>query len=97
MADINEATAEILLENEVFRVTKWTLAPGETIPMHVHEHEYVVIPMLPTPMEVTPAGEDTFVFEMVPGTSYSRPKGSEHQIHNPSRTDTVQFIEVEAL
>ena len=33
--------AEQQLENDVFRVTKWTIEPGGSIPMHRHEYEYL--------------------------------------------------------
>jgi quercetin dioxygenase-like cupin family protein len=94
---VKEASSEVQLQNETFRVTKWTVKPGETIPMHVHEHEYVVIPMRPTPMQVTTGAGEEFTSEMNVGHSYTRAKGSEHQIYNADDSETVEFIEVESL
>lgn len=39
--------SETQIENGTFRVTRWELEPGDTIPTHVHEHEheYVVVPL----------------------------------------------------
>jgi quercetin dioxygenase-like cupin family protein len=39
---------EVQLENEQFRVTKWTIDPGGEIPMHRHDHDYVVVHSSPT-------------------------------------------------
>ena len=94
---MKEATSEVQIENDVFRVTKWLVGPRETIPMHVHEYEYVVIPLRPTPMVVRPKDGEEFISEMHPGKSYTRSRGSEHEIYNPSETETVEFVEVESL
>lgn len=97
MTEMREARGDIQLENDVFRVTRWTVGPGETIPMHTHEHDYVVVPIAPHPMLVQPQDDAAFTAQMVPGESYTRARGSRHQIFNPSETDTVVFVEVESL
>jgi hypothetical protein len=40
------ATGETQIDNGVFRVTKWIIEPNDAIPMHVHEYEYVVVPLV---------------------------------------------------
>lgn len=94
---MKEATAEVQIDNDVFRVTKWLVGPGETIPMHRHEYDYVVIPVRNTPMTVRPAEGEEFQSDMQVGTSYTRERGSEHEIFNPSDTEIVEFVEVESL
>lgn len=42
---------EVQLENEHFRVTRWTIEPGGAIPMHRHDHEYVVVPLVSDTMQ----------------------------------------------
>lgn len=96
----NESTgshAEVQLENEHFRVTKWTIEPGGVIPMHVHEYEYVVIPMVTDSMHVVSDDGSEFVAELRIGESYSRPRGSTHQIENREGDAAVVFVEVEKL
>lgn len=94
---MTEAVSEVQLENESFRVMKWTIAPGATIPMHVHEYEYVVIPLTTGPMVVRNADGTVIHAELVTGVSYTRPGGSEHSVSNEQSDDTVVFIEVERL
>lgn len=89
--------SEIQLENEHFRVTKWTVEPGGAIPMHRHEHEYVVVPLVTGTMHVTNADGSEIVAELVTGRSYTRASGSEHRIENRGASDDVVFVEVERL
>ena len=37
--------SEIMIDNEKTRVTLWTFEPGEDTGQHVHEYDYVVVPM----------------------------------------------------
>lgn len=89
--------AEVQLENEHFKVTKWTIEPGGHIPMHVHEYEYVVVPMVNDTMHVVMADGSEIVAELVAGQSYTRPAGSEHQVENRTSASDVVFVEVEKL
>ncbi|MCA0379158.1 MAG: cupin [Actinobacteria bacterium] len=89
--------AELQLENDVFRVTKWTIEPGGHIPMHRHEYEYVVIPMVTDSMHVVNADGSEFDAALVTGQSYTRAAGAEHQIENRTSANAVVFVEVERL
>lgn len=89
--------SEIQLENEHFRVTRWTIEPGGAIPMHRHDYEYVVIPLVSDTMHVTNADGSESVAELVAGQSYTRPGGSEHRVENRGETSQVVFVEVEKL
>lgn len=89
--------SQVQLDNEHFRVTQWTIMPGGTIPMHVHEHEYVVIPLVTASMHVKNADGTSFEAALETGVSYSRPAGSEHEISNTASTEPIVFVEVEKL
>lgn len=89
--------AEVQLKNEHFKVTRWTIEPGGHIPMHVHEYEYVVVPMVNDTMHVVMADGSEIVAELVAGQSYTRPAGSEHQVENRTSASDVVFVEVEKL
>lgn len=89
--------SEVQLENEHFRVTKWTIEPGGMIPMHRHDFEYVVIPMVTDTMRVVQADGTVIESALETGVSYTRPAGSEHQVENPGGTADVVFVEVEKL
>ncbi|PRI12337.1 cupin domain-containing protein [Leucobacter massiliensis] len=91
------AHAERQLENEFFRVTRWTIEPGGHIPMHRHDSEYVVVPLVTGTMRVVNADGGEFDAELVTGQSYTRPAGAEHRIENRGSADAVVFVEVERL
>lgn len=91
------SNGEIQLENDHFRVTKWTIEAGGAIPMHRHEYEYVVVPLVSDTMHVVTADGDEIVAELVAGQSYSRPAGSEHTVENRGKGDPIVFVEVERL
>ncbi|MFV0434147.1 MAG: cupin domain-containing protein [Leucobacter sp.] len=88
---------EVQLENEHFRVTKWTIDPGGVIPMHRHDHEYVVVPLTTETMHVTNADGSEIVASLVEGQSYTRPGGAEHRVENRGSDEPVVFVEVEKL
>ncbi|GAA1618184.1 cupin domain-containing protein [Leucobacter chromiireducens] len=88
---------EVQLENEYFRVTQWTIEPGGVIPMHRHDYEYVVVPMVTDTMHVTNADGSEIVAELVAGQSYTRSAGSEHQVENRTSTENIVFVETERL
>lgn len=96
-ADDPGSTGEVQLDNEVFRVTKWTIEPGGVIPMHRHDHEYVVVPLVTDTMLVRNADGTQIRAELETGVSYTRPAGSEHEVSNPEGRDPVVFVEVERL
>lgn len=90
------AHGDVQLENEHFRVTKWTIEPGGAIPMHRHEYEYVVVPLVTDTMHVTNADGSEIVANIEHGVTYTRSAGAEHIVANPG-ANTIEFIEVEKL
>ena len=89
--------SETQLDDEFFRVTKWTIDPGGSIPMHTHEYEYVVIPLVTGTMHVVTSEGEEIVSELTTGASYTRPAGSSHRIENRNSSQTITFVEVERL
>ena len=90
------ASGDVVYEDARFRVTRWRLPEGATIPMHRHEHPYVVVPLADATMHVTTAEGELIVADLVRGTAYAREVGSEHRNANPG-TELIDFIEVEWL
>ena len=88
---------EVQLDNGIFRVTRWTIEPGGVIPMHRHEHEYVVVPMVTDSMHVRNSDGTELTADLQAGVSYTRPAGSEHEVSNPDGDDAVIFVEIERL
>jgi len=90
------ASGEIQIDNGIFRVTKWTIEPGGQIPMHMHEYDYVVVPLVSDTMLITNANGSELRAELRIGQSYTRPAGIEHSVANPG-TAPIAFIETERL
>jgi quercetin dioxygenase-like cupin family protein len=89
-------SADVQIDNGIFKVTKWSIDPGEEIPMHTHEYEYVVVPVVDETMHVTNSDGSEIVAELRLGQSYTRPAGAEHVVANRG-TRPVVFVEVEKL
>lgn len=88
-----QARATVQVDNEVVRVTEWRFAPGEATGWHRHQFDYVVVPMTKGPLRIKSAqGEMTN--DIVPGQSYFRVGGAEHDVWNPTDHEVV-FVETE--
>ena len=74
-------------------MTEWRFAPGAETGWHVHEMDYVVVPLYDGTLRIEAAGAITDV-ELRRGVSYARSAGVEHNVinHNPFE---FAFIEVE--
>lgn len=93
MSEYAPAIATVQIDNEFTRVTEWRFPPGTETGMHVHEMDYVVVPTVAgTLTVVTP--EEAFANEIVPGASYTRSAGSEHNVINATDSECA-FVEVE--
>jgi mannose-6-phosphate isomerase-like protein (cupin superfamily) len=90
------AHSETQIDNGTLRVTKWTIEPSDAIPMHVHEFEYVVVPLVSDTMYVVNADGSEIAAEIRIGQSYTRPEGAEHTVQNRG-SNTIVFVEIEKL
>ena len=56
-----KAAATVRIDNERVRVTEWRFAPGAETGEHVHQMDYVVVPLGDGRLKiVSPAGEESF-------------------------------------
>ena len=83
-------------ENGTFRVTRWELEPGDTIPAHVHEYEGVVVPLTEGVLWATDADGTETAVELSIGQSYARPAGAA-QTTDKRGTAWIVFVEIEKL
>ena len=91
---MTQATPTTQIDNDRTRVTEWRFAPGAETGVHIHEYDYVVVPMLDGVLKiVAPDGTETLA-EMKAGQSYFREKGVHHNVINANDFDYV-FVEVE--
>jgi quercetin dioxygenase-like cupin family protein len=88
------ARASVQHEDERVRVTRWDFEPGQSTGRHVHEHDYVVVPVTDGRTDViTPDGTVTSS-QLRTGESYVRPAGGEHEVINGG-TSPLAFVEIE--
>ena len=92
----DRGTASVQVSGDRVRVTRWDLPPGSSTGPHRHEHDYVVVPVLAGRMEAVAQDGAVQVRELVPGESYARPAGVEHDVRNAGET-LLSFVEVELL
>ncbi|MFG3246264.1 cupin domain-containing protein [Streptomyces sp. NPDC048187] len=88
------ASASVQHEDERVRVTRWDFEPGQSTGRHLHEHDYVVVPVTDGRTDVvTPDGTVT-PSRLRAGESYFRPAGTEHEVVNAG-TLPLAFVEIE--
>lgn len=90
------ATAHGHVENARTRVTEWRFAPGAETGAHVHEFDYVIVPITSSRMRLDMPDGAVVYADLEPGRSYFRPAGTAHNVTNESDSDMI-FVEVEFL
>lgn len=92
--DLAMATGTVQNENERVRVMEWRFPPGSETGHHVHEYDYVVVPIVPGTLEMVSDDGSVTRSELKLGVSYVRPKGVSHNVINRGESE-VAFVEVE--
>lgn len=87
------AHSEAQHDDEKVRVTRWDFESGHETGYHVHEHDYIVVPLTDGTLEAHTA-EGNRRFELKAGQSYARQKGVAHNILNPG-PGKFSFVEIE--
>ncbi len=82
------------IDNTRTRVTEWTFAPGAETGVHIHEYDYVVVPMLDGVLKIVAPDGTVTMAELKIGQSYFREKGVHHNVINANEFD-FSFVEVE--
>lgn len=90
------AIAEQQLDDGVVRVTKWTFPPGSETGAHVHDYDYVVVPVTNGALTIETDDGGSMIAPIEIGVSYQRGKGVAHNVANEGDA-TVAFVEVELL
>lgn len=89
-----QAQGTIQTDNERTRVTLWEFPPQGETGFHLHEYDYVVVPMSTAPLAVVDTHGSETRPELVIGVSYFREAGARHNVINLSDTE-ISFIEIE--
>jgi beta-alanine degradation protein BauB len=87
---------DVIFENEVVRVWRMKLAPGESSDVHVHRFDHAFVYANRSLMEVTFADGSTLRQPSDEGLVYYREVGDEglpkHQLTNVGYTDSIHYI-----
>lgn len=88
------ATHTIRIENEQVRVTEWRFGPGDATGHHIHQHDYVVVPIMSAVMTLVEPNGGKVKSTLELGKPYFRHAGVEHDVVNSNNHD-MAFIEIE--
>ncbi len=88
-----QVTATVQLDNERVIVTEYRFAPGAETGHHVHQHDYVVVPLVSGVLRLEEPG-GTREAQLTMGQSYTRKAGVSHNVINANAFEFC-FIEVE--
>ena len=86
--------SEIVIDNNVTRVTKWSFLPGEDTGQHIHHYDYVVVPIIDGKLKIIDKNGTETISELKKGISYFREKGVNHNVIN-FNDFPFSFVEIE--
>ncbi len=91
---MENAVATVFIDNDRTRVTEWRFAPGAATGWHVHEFDYVVVPLVDGNLKITSEGGNEVIVELKTGIPYFREVGVAHDVINANDFEFA-FIETE--
>ena len=88
------ATSNVMIDNDRTRVTLWCFITGEETGQHIHEFDYVIIPMSDGELKIINEDGSVSISKLEKGVCYYREKGVNHNVINNTNS-SYSFIEVE--
>jgi quercetin dioxygenase-like cupin family protein len=88
------ARSDVQVDTSEVRVTEWRLPPGSATGHHIHELDYVIVPVTSGEMTIVAPGGARSKAQLGIGKSYFRKAGVEHDVLNETEAEIV-FLEVE--
>ena len=88
------AKAKVMIDNEKTRVTEWVFDIGDETGQHIHEFDYVVVPMLDGELKIINNNGEESISKLIKGGSYFRNKGVNHNVINNNNYE-YSFVEIE--
>lgn len=90
---MSAAQATTVVDDERVRITTWMFgADGDSIGWHVHEYDYIVVPVTGGTFAVTAADGGTRELPQHAGSPYLGSAGTEHDVANVGETSAA-FVE----
>ena len=90
------AKANVLIDNDKVRVTEWSFEVGDSTGQHIHEYNYIVVPMLDGELKIVDKDKNQTISKLSKGGVYYREKGVEHNVLN-NNNNPYSFIEIELI
>ena len=90
------ARSNVMIDNDKTRVTEWFFEVGDETGQHIHEYDYVVVPMLDGELKIIDKENKETISKLSKGVAYYRDKGVEHNVFN-NNNFPYSFIEVEMV
>jgi quercetin dioxygenase-like cupin family protein len=88
------AESKMMIDNKRTRVTRWSFKPGEETGQHIHEYDYVVVPMKDGELKIVNLDGSVSISKLTEGVSYFKEKGVNHNVIN-NNDFSYSFIEIE--
>src|SRR5260370_1623943 len=88
------AKSDVQVDTAEVRVTEWRLAPGSATGHHIHEMDYVIVPVTSGEMTIVAPNGERSKAQLGVGKSYFRKAGVGHDVLNETAAAIV-FLEVE--
>lgn len=88
------ARATVQHEDERVRITRWDFEPGTSTGHHVHQHDYVVVPITDGQTDIHAQDGSVNRSQLIAGESYARAAGGEHEVVNAGDR-WLAFVEIE--
>jgi beta-alanine degradation protein BauB len=88
------AESLILVDDARVRVTRWTFRDGDETGHHVHEYDYLVVPLTGGTFTVTNDDGTTSELPQRAGVPYRGTVGTSHNVANSGGSPAV-FLDVE--
>lgn len=88
------ATSDTMIDNKRTRVTRWSFEVGEDTGQHIHEYDYVVVPMESGQLKIIDQDGTILISDLIKGKSYFRNKGTNHNVINHNDFP-FSFVEIE--
>jgi quercetin dioxygenase-like cupin family protein len=88
------AKSKIMIDNNRTRVTEWSFEIGDETGKHIHEYDYVVVPMSDGVLKIINHDGEEVISKLTKGGSYYRNKGVNHNVIN-NNNFPYSFIEIE--
>ena len=90
------AKANILIDNDKVKVTEWSFEVGDSTGHHIHEYNYIVVPMHDGELRIVDKDNNETISKLTKGGAYYREKGVEHNVLNNNNIP-YSFIEIELI